>query len=110
MFIAIVQFPGSKRSAEDAIERGKTSVPKYAGMPGLISKHYLNGDTGAGGIYLWESREAAEAWFNEDWWPVMEKTFGVRPTLTFYDNHIVVDNAAGEVRIDGVPMLAQAAE
>ena len=70
-------------------------------MDGLISKHYLNGQTGGGGIYIWESREKAEAWYNDDWWPWMEKRFGVRPTLIFYDNYVVVDNAAGEVRIDG---------
>ena len=102
MFIAIVQIPGSKRTVEEAIAGGKASTPTYAGMDGLISKHYLNGDTGGGGVYIWESREKAEAWFNHDWWPMMEERFGTRPTLTCYDNHIVVDNINGEIRVDGV--------
>jgi hypothetical protein len=30
----------------------------------------------------------------------MEAAFGARPTVTYYDNHVVVDNEAGQVRID----------
>jgi|TARA_B100001964_G_C14029611_1_gene507666 hypothetical protein len=101
MFIAIVQIPGAKRSKEQAVEAGKASAPMYLGMTGLIRKYYLNGDEGGGGVYLWESREAAEAWYDDDWWPMMEKRFGVRPTLTYYDNHVIVDNASDELRIEG---------
>ena len=31
----------------------------------------------------------------------MEKSFGVRPTLTYYDNDVIVDNATKELRIEG---------
>ncbi len=107
MFIAIVQIPGAKRSKEDAIAAGKASAPTFLGMKGLIRKYYLNGDEGGGGVYLWESREAAEAWYNDDWAPNMEKRFGVRPTLTYYDNHLVVDNATDEVRVEGKAVALQ---
>lgn len=112
MFIAIVQIPVSKRGKEDAIAAGKASAPAFFGAKGLIRKYYLNGDEGGGGVYLWESREAAEAWYNDEWWVRMEKGFGVRPKLTYYDNHVVVDNEAGEVRIEGevVPLAQDAAE
>ncbi len=109
MLIAIVQIPtGSKRSKEEAILGAKASAPMYLGMKGLLRKDYLNGEAGGGGIYLWESREAADAWYNDDWWPMMEKRFGVRPTLIYYDHYVTLDNAAGEVRVDGEPIsLAQ---
>lgn len=113
MFIAIVEIPtGKKRSPSEAVAGGKASAPTYLGMKGLLRKYYLNGDDGGGGVYLWESREAAEAWYNEDWWPMMEQRFGVRPRLTFYDNHVVVDNEAGELRVDDepVPLSQDAAE
>ena len=32
---------------------------------------------------------------------MMEAAFGVRPTLSLYDNYVVVDNEAGEVRVEG---------
>ncbi len=101
MFIAIVQVPIGKRSKDNAIAEGKASAPRFLGVKGLIRKYYLNGDEGGGGIYLWESREAAEAWYNDAWWERMEKGFGVRPKLTYYDNHVVVDNATNELRIEG---------
>ena len=30
----------------------------------------------------------------------MEAAFGARPTVTYYDSHVVVDNEAGRVRIE----------
>jgi len=113
MLIAIVEIPtGSKRTKEQAIEGAKGSAPIYLGMKGLLRKYYLNGEAGGGGVYLWESREAADAWYNDDWWPMMEKRFGVRPRLTYYDNHVVLDNETGEVRVDGeaVSLAQDAAE
>ncbi|MDF1855734.1 hypothetical protein [Pseudooceanicola sp.] len=112
MFIAIVQIPGVLRSEEVAIEAARKSVPTYVDMPGLKRKYYLNGEAGGGGVYLWESREAAEAWYDADWATNMEKRFGARPTLTYYDNYVVVDNDADEVRINDVvePAKATAAE
>ena len=101
MFIAIVQIPIKKRSKEDAIKAAKASAPTFVEARGLIRKYYLNGDDGGGGVYLWESREAAEAWYNDKWWVRAEKSFGVRPKLTYYDNYVVVDNVSKEVRVDG---------
>ena len=110
MFIAIVQIPIEKRSKEDAVKAARASAPTFVEAPGLIRKYYLNGDEGGGGVYLWESRQAAEAWYNDGWWVRAEKTFGVRPKLTYYDNYVVVDNEADEVRVDGEPVtLAHAA-
>ncbi len=113
MYIAIVQIPtGKKRSREEAIAAGKASAPMYLVMKGLIRKDYLNGEDGGGGVYLWESQKAADAWYNDDWWVMMEERFGVRPTLTCYDHYVTVDNGAGELRVDGqsVALTENAAE
>jgi heme-degrading monooxygenase HmoA len=112
MFIAIVQIPVEKRSKDDAIAAARASAPTFFSADGLIRKYYLNGDEGGGGVYLWESREAAEAWYNSEWRQRMEKAFGVRPKVTYYDSHVVVDNAADELRIDGkaVTLAQDAAE
>ena len=61
--LVIVQFPLPKCSEDQAISSGTSTAPIYRGLAGkgLISKHYLNGDTGTGGVYLWENRAAAEA-------------------------------------------------
>ena len=107
MFIAIVQIPVAKRSKEQAIAAAEKSGPTFLAAKGLIRKYYLNGDEGGGGVYLWESRAAAEAWYDADWWVRAEKTFGVRPKLTYYDNYVIVDNVAHELRVEGKAVSPQ---
>lgn len=114
MLIAIVQIPRSakKPSKEASIVGAKASAPTYFGLKGLIRKDYLNGEESGGGVYLWESKEAADAWYTAQWYVWMEERFGVKPTLQYFDHYLTVDNAAGEVRIDGkaVVMTPKAAE
>ena len=102
MLIAIVQIPGLERSEEDAIRAARTSAPTYTQLPGLMSKYYLNGENGGGGVYFWASREEADAWYNADWADMIERRFGARPTLTYYENYVVLDNVSNELRVNGV--------
>ena len=101
--IVVVQFDLPKRSEEQAIKGGTGSAPIYRdlGTKGLIRKDYLNGETGTGGVYLWESRAAAEAWFTEARVEELSKRFGARPRLTWYDTHVTVDNIKDETRVNG---------
>ena len=87
------------------IEIAKRSAPMFRqlGERGLVSKDYVRGEGGAGGVYVWESRAAAEAWFTEAKLEEYTKIFGARPTLPWYDAHLTVDNKAGQVRINGQP-------
>ena len=91
--VVIVQFDLPKRTAEQAKAGGAAAAPTYRGLAEreLISKHYLNGETGTGGVYVWESRAAAEAWYTEELLEQLARNWA-RPTLTWYDNHVVVDN------------------
>src|SRR6202043_3540601 len=95
--IVIVQFDRPRGSEEQAIKGGTASAPTYRNLAskGLIRKDYLNGDSGGGGVYLWESRQAAEAWFIEAKLAELTQRFGVRPRLTWYDTHVTVGNKAG---------------
>ena len=102
MFVAIVQIPMTKRPRDAAVEAARKSAPTYTalGAKGLVRKYYLNGEAGGGGVYLWESEAAARAWYTPEWEKRMEAAFGVKPTVTYYDNHVVVDNEAGNVRVE----------
>jgi hypothetical protein len=101
--IVIVQFDLPKRSEEQAIKSATATAPIYRelGRKGLIRKNYLNGEAGTGGVYLWESRADAEAWFTEARMVQLTERFGARPSLTWYDTHVTVDNLAEEIRVDG---------
>ncbi|MCA8926866.1 MAG: monooxygenase [Alphaproteobacteria bacterium] len=105
--IVIVQFDLPKRTPEQAVASGTASAPTYRGLAakGLIRKDYLNGETGAGGVYLWESRAAAEAWYTDKLLASLTERFGVKPRLTWYDTHVTVDNLKGETRVDGIPLV-----
>ncbi len=98
MIIAVVQIPMPKRPKEAAIAAQTRSAPNFRALAGkgLLRKDYLNGEAGGGGVYTWVSREAAEAFYNADWYAKAEATFGARPTVTYYETYVTVDNIKGE--------------
>jgi hypothetical protein len=100
--IVIVQFDLPKRTEEQAIRGGTATAPTYRNLAtrGLLRKDYLNGDAGTGGVYLWENRAAAEAWFTDAKLSELTERFGVCPRLTWYDTHVTIDNVKGETRIN----------
>jgi hypothetical protein len=100
MIVVVVQLPVAKRSRGAAIESARKTAPTYVGLAdkGLIRKYYINGDAGAGGVYLWQSEAAARAWYTPEWADRMQTAHGVKPTVTYYESLFVVDNETGEVR------------
>ena len=64
-------------------------------LDGLIRKYYLMSEDGqtAGGIYLWESKAKAEAWYNAEWVKNMTAAWGEAPMLEYLDCPVVVDAA-----------------
>ena len=65
-------------SLEKARDVFAGTAPKYRDVPGLIRKYYLLSEDGgtAGGVYLWETREAAEAMYNREWYAFIEEKYG----------------------------------
>ena len=99
MVITIVQIPIPRRSDTEALDAARRSAPRFRALEGqgLLRKYYLNGEQGGGGVYVWRSRQAAEAVFDQTWMETMRETFGVEPTITWYDSLLQVDNLAGEI-------------
>ena len=99
--ITLVRFPaptglnGARLRAvlEDA-------VPRYRRIPGLHRKCFLGNDTHGGGVYEWESREIAQAFYDEAWFERLRTVCGAQPELQFFDLHALVDNDAKIARID----------
>ncbi|MGH1425540.1 MAG: hypothetical protein ACRBBU_12485 [Pseudooceanicola sp.] len=106
MIIALVQIPlpGPKRDTELVNAQSIESSKIYRDVKGLRRKYYLNSDNGGGGVYEFATREDALAWFHDGWADWMEGRFGVRPTLTLFDNTVVLDNEAAELRVNGKPV------
>ena len=104
--IVICHFALPVPTEEQFIEKAKKSAPMFRklGNIGLISKDYVRNEHGAGGVYVWQSRAAAHAWFTEDKLKEYTRIFGARPTLTWYDANLTVDNKAGQTRVNGQPI------
>ena len=79
VIVAIVRFPlDPPVPADDARAMFEASAPSYQSLPGLMRKHYLRGEDGsvAGGVYLWESRAAAEAVYDAAWRERLTQKYG----------------------------------
>jgi len=78
------------------------TAPKYREVKGLIRKYYLLSEDGetAGGVYLWESREAAEKLYTDDWQAFIMQKYGMNPSVTYFDSPVIVDNLVGQIILD----------
>ena len=100
MITTIVQIKrSSPMSLEEAREVFLSTAPKYRDVAGLIRKYYLLAEDGniAGGVYLWESREAAEAMYKPEWFAFIREKYGVDPEVTYFESPVVVDNLTAEI-------------
>jgi hypothetical protein len=67
--------------------------PTIAGVPGLVRKYYLYGDDQAGGgVYLWNSLEAADRFYSDAWKSTIAQRYGSQPEISFYDTSVIVEN------------------
>lgn len=100
MIVAVVKFRLSAPvTLAEAAGLFESSAPKYQNLPGLIRKMYVRAEDGltAGGIYLWQTRQAAEAVYSGEWLERVKNLYGVEPEIAWFDAPVIVDNAAGGV-------------
>ena len=101
MITAIVRFALPKSvTSEKAAEMYRGSSLKYHGMPGLIRKYYLYDPetSSGGGVYLWESREAADRVYTAEWKAGLTERYGTPPQIQYFESPVIVDNALPEKR------------
>jgi diaminopimelate decarboxylase len=94
MIVAIVRFPvPGGLTPEAARDVFAASAPAYRALPGLHRKYYLRTEdgTGAGGVYLWESRDAAEAVYTDEWRERLTERYGAAPDVEYLDCPVIVE-------------------
>jgi Putative mono-oxygenase ydhR len=100
---ALVEFslpqPITRDQAKDTFQG---TAPKYRGVPGLLRKYYVLSPDGrkAGGIYLWQSRAAAEQVYTAEWRAFVRGKYGADPTITWFECPVVVDNLTDTITSD----------
>ncbi len=72
------------------------AAPTFEGMPGLRSKVFTwDADRGeATNVYVWESEEAARAFFTPELGALVTQLYGVEPEIRFVEIGALVDNGA----------------
>jgi len=101
MMTAIVQYKLPPQMSQSACaEHFRAIAPRFRDVPGLIRKQFIYADDGwAGGIYLWETRAAAEAFYSGPWLDGIRARYGMDPQIRFFQTACVTDNAAGTVSV-----------
>lgn len=102
MILALVKIPIPKEmNLEEYTRHAEDVAPNFENLPGLIRKNFLYSaeERVAGGVYCWESREAAEACYREGgvWRMNIESFFHAEPEITYYDTPVITDNALGKI-------------
>jgi Putative mono-oxygenase ydhR len=83
---------------EQAIRKiAETARVRFEGMPGLHSKAFtLNSEKRvATNFYLWDSEDAAKAFFTDQLLERVTGLYGVRPSIEFVQIAELVENEAG---------------
>jgi hypothetical protein len=102
MIVAVVNFQlPADVTAEQARTLYAESAPKYRGMKGLVRKYYLWDAEKriGGGVYMWESRAAAEAVYTDEWKAYIRQRYGKEPAITWFDSPVIVDNEIGATKV-----------
>ncbi len=99
MIGAFVVFRYPDGFDEAAIRKIAESVRwKFEGMPGLRSKAFtFNAEKReAVNFYIWESEDAARAFYTDEFRERVTGIYGVRPEIEFVQMATLVDNACAE--------------
>ena len=81
---------------EQALQKiAETARPRFEGMPGLRSKVFtVNSEKReATNFYVWDSEDAARAFFNDALLERVTGLYGVRPSVEFVQIVTLVENA-----------------
>jgi heme-degrading monooxygenase HmoA len=72
----------------------ETARAKFEGMPGLRSKAFTlnSGKREATNVYVWESEDAAKAFFTDELLELVTGLYGVRPLVEFVQIAALVEN------------------
>lgn len=73
----------------------ETARARFEGMPGLRSKTFTvnSGKREATNFYLWDSEDAAKAFFTDELLERVTGLYGVRPSVEFVQIAALVENA-----------------
>jgi hypothetical protein len=109
MITAIVLYDLPPHIGRDAcMAHFQKIAPDFLSVPGLVRKQFIYSVAGgvAGGSYLWESLEAAKAFYSGPWHSGIVERYGAPPRISYFETFAVAEVAARLV----VPMANKRGE
>ena len=103
MITAIATFRLPNRlTVDEARSIFESTAPRYQSQPGLIRKYYVLSEDGmtAGGVYLWKSRQAADALYSDAWRAFVTERYGAPPQVVYMESPVIVDNTTHQIVVD----------
>lgn len=88
---------------ESAIRRQFAAVAdRYIGISGLVRKYFGLSDDGRSvvGIYLWTSKDAADAFYSPEWIAGVTERWGATPQRADWIVPVVAESAEGRIVSD----------
>ena len=95
MIGVFVTFRYADNFNEQAVRKvAETARARFEGMPGLRSKAFTvnSGKREATNFYVWDSEDAAKAFFTEELLERITGLYGVRPSVEFVQIAALVEN------------------
>ena len=82
-------------SKSQLVETIAATAHTYEGNPGLIRKYYgiAPAVDSLVGIYLWENKAAADAFYSSEWVAMVTKRWGSSPRRQDWETPMVVESA-----------------
>jgi hypothetical protein len=89
----------------DGMTRGQAAdgfrqnAPVWGANPELVRKNYLYDPAThqGGGAYLWPNIAAAQRAHDAAWCEMIEKRFGKKPVIRYFETPVVVDNVLHKI-------------
>lgn len=100
MYCVLWTYEAPPGLSEGAIRRQFDAVAdRYLAVPGLVRKYFGFTEDAKNviGIYLWTSREAADAFYSPDWIASVTERWGSVPVKTEWIVPVVAESVEGRV-------------
>lgn len=100
MITELVLFDLPRGISRDEVVAGmRATAPGWRANAELIRKNYLydRAANQAGGVYLWNSKAAAERGHDAAWRARLKKMYGSEPVIRYFETPLIVDNALQEL-------------
>ena len=100
MFGVFVTFRYGENFDERAVRKiAETARASFEGMPGLRSKAFTlnSAKREATNFYVWDSEDAAKAFFSDELLERVTDLYGVRPSVEFVQIATLVENIGHDV-------------